>query len=52
MDSPDPRVEAYLGLADMYIADPRFTSIDGKQVLGFGEFLKAAIQYFVESNLD
>ena len=51
-DRPDPQVEAYIGLADMYIADPRFTSIDGKQVLGFGEFLKEAIQYFVHNSMD
>ena len=43
---------AYIGLADMYIADPRFTSIDDRQVAGFGEFLKAAMQYFVSSTLD
>ena len=39
--------KAYVGLADMYISDERFTKIDGKQVEGFGEFLKQAMEYFV-----
>ncbi|MEL6559972.1 MAG: MerR family transcriptional regulator [Bacteroidota bacterium] len=40
----------YLGLADLYINDGRFTEIDGKQVAGFGEFLKKAMTFFVENS--
>lgn len=43
--------EQYLGLADLYIEDSRFTTINGIEYPEMGNFLKEAMNYYVENNL-
>lgn len=45
----EDHTKSYLGLADLYISDSRFTEVDGKQIEGFGEFLKKAMTFFVDT---
>lgn len=46
---PGDQVEAYKGLGELYVADPRYTEIGGA---AFGRFLKAAIDYYVDHRID
>ena len=50
-NSKDPLKEQYIGLAELYTEDSRYTTINGKHITGFSEFLKEAIQIFVRINL-
>lgn len=45
----DPQIEAYRGLGQMYVADKRFTSIDGVPHPEFASFLNEAIGYYVKT---
>ncbi len=41
---PGDQVEAYKGLGELYVADPRYTEVGGA---AFGQFLKQAIDHYV-----
>lgn len=47
----DPRAEAYAGLGQLYVADERFTIMNGKPQPDFARFLQKAMEYFAETNL-
>ena len=47
-DLPDPQADAYAGLGQMYVADPRYTLRDGQPQPEFAEFLQKAMAYFAE----
>lgn len=42
--------EQYLGLANLYIDDKRFTTIDGIENPKMGEFLKRAMEHYIDNN--
>ncbi len=44
----DPQLEQYAGLGDLYVADERFTRIDGVPQPDLGQFLKLAMRYFAD----
>ncbi len=48
-DKSKDQSKAYLGLAELYINDDRFTKIDEKSVKGFGLFLKNAMTHYIEN---
>jgi hypothetical protein len=48
-DKPDKI--SYKGLADTYLQDPRFITIDGEIHKEFAEFLVEAIGYFANNHL-
>jgi DNA-binding transcriptional MerR regulator len=50
-DSGDQQGPAYHGLGQLYISDPRFTSIDGKPNPEFALFLSKAMTYFANTKL-
>lgn len=50
-NTPDKQAEDYAGLGQLYVDDPRFTTIDGQAQPEFALFLKKAMQYFVDSAL-
>ena len=46
-----PNKEAYIGLGQMYVSDPRFTQNYDKYAPGCAEFMAQAMQIFAEQNL-
>lgn len=44
----EPNLEMYRGLANMYVADPRFTKYYEKYAPGLAEFFKEAMLYWVD----
>lgn len=50
-NSPDLQAEAYAGLGDLYVADERFTMVDGKANPEYAQFLQKAMRYFAETQL-
>lgn len=51
VQSPDLQAEAYAGLGDLYVADERFTMVDGKANPEYAQFLQKAMQYFADTQL-
>ncbi len=49
--SEENQAEQYVGLGELYKADCRYTTIDGKEHPGMGEFLSKAMKYYVAQNL-
>ncbi len=49
VESSQINKEQYLGLAELYIEDKRFTTIDGVEYPNMGRFLKKAIECFIEN---
>ncbi len=49
--SPDLQGEAYAGLGDLYVADNRYTSIDGEPNAEFAAFMQKAMGYFAQTRL-
>ncbi len=49
--SKDTQREAYAGLGDLYVADERFTMVDGKANPAFALFLKKAMAFFARTKL-
>lgn len=47
----DNQADAYNGLGQLYIDDPRYTAIDGKHHPGYASFLKKAMGHFVATKL-
>lgn len=45
----EPTLEMYRGLADMYIADPRFTAYYDKHRPGLAKFMQSAMHEFIRS---
>jgi len=43
--------EAYVGLGDLYVADERFTMVDGNAQPAFAKFMRDAMAYFAKENL-
>ena len=46
-----PNKEAYIGLGQMYVSDPRFTQNYDKYAPGCAAFMAQAMQIFAEQNL-
>jgi hypothetical protein len=46
-----PNEESYKGLAESYLQDPRYTTMEGETHKEFAEFLAEAMRYFAEENL-
>jgi DNA-binding transcriptional MerR regulator len=44
--SPDRQAEAYAGLADLYVSDERYTTIDGVTDKSFAQFMAKAMKLF------
>lgn len=51
VQSPDLQAEAYAGLGDLYVADERFTLVDGKANPEYAQFLQKAMRYFADTQL-
>ncbi len=49
--SPDLQAEAYAGLGDLYVADNRYTSIDGEPNAAFAAFMQKAMGHFAKTRL-
>jgi DNA-binding transcriptional MerR regulator len=47
----DPTKEYFIGLGEMYVADPRFTANYGKHGEGTAEFIRDAMKVYAERNL-
>jgi DNA-binding transcriptional MerR regulator len=47
-----PKKDHYKGLVGLYLADERFTIINGQARPEYGPFMKLAIDYFVENGLE
>lgn len=47
----DKQAEAYAGLGQLYLDDPRFTVIDGKPQLEYARFMQKAMGYFADTQL-
>jgi DNA-binding transcriptional MerR regulator len=47
--SPDHQAEAYAGLGDLYVADERYTMVEGKAEPEFASFLQQAMKYYAKS---
>ncbi len=45
----EPNLEMYTGLADMYVADPRFTKYYEKYAPGLAQVMRDAMHYFADS---
>lgn len=50
-NSEDNQAEAYAGLGTLYVNDPRFTKVNGKEEPEFAEFLKKAMEYYAKMEL-
>ena len=50
-DPTDLKAETYKGLAELYVADERYTASDGKTDLEFASFMRKGMLYFAEHNL-
>jgi hypothetical protein len=46
----EPNLEMYRGLADMYVADPRFTAFYDKYAPGLATFLRDAMQVYCDAS--
>lgn len=51
-DPSDIRKEQYIELGELYKADPRYTTIDGVEQPGLGEFMSQAMQSFARQHLE
>lgn len=49
--SPDKQADAYAGLGELYVNDPRYTQFDGVSQPEFALFLSKAMQYFATTVL-
>jgi DNA-binding transcriptional MerR regulator len=49
--SSDTQAEAYKGLGSLYVADERFTAVDGKPDPEFAKFMNNAMCYFADTKL-
>lgn len=49
--SPDLQAEAYAGLGDLYVADERFTRVDGQANPAYAQFLQQAMRHFADTQL-
>jgi DNA-binding transcriptional MerR regulator len=49
--SSDLQAEAYAGLGDLYVADERFTLVEGKANPAYAQFLQQAMRYFADTQL-
>jgi len=50
--SPDNQKQQYVGLGELYEADSRYTTIDGVEQPGFGEFMSKAMRSFAGQHLE
>jgi DNA-binding transcriptional MerR regulator len=50
-DALDKQADAYEGLGKLYLADERFTQVDGKSDPEFREFLSLAMTYYADQHL-
>jgi DNA-binding transcriptional MerR regulator len=50
-NSADPQADAYAGLGDLYVADERFTMIDGKPQPEYALFMSKAMRHFADTEL-
>jgi hypothetical protein len=48
---PDNQAEAYKGLAQLYVADERFTMYNGKPQPAFALFMSKAMTHFADTTL-
>lgn len=48
---PDKQAEAYAGLGQLYVADERFTSVNGKPQPAYADFLSRAMRHFADTRL-
>ena len=47
----NPQAAQYAGLGELYLADKRYTRINGEPNEQFGEFMCKAMKYYAETNL-
>jgi MerR family transcriptional regulator, thiopeptide resistance regulator len=47
----EPNLEMYRGLAEMYVADPRFTAYYEKYVKGLVQFMRDAMVYYTDAQV-
>jgi DNA-binding transcriptional MerR regulator len=50
-DPSDLKIETYKGLADLYVADERYTTVEGKTNPAFAAFMHKAMMSFADSKL-
>ncbi|HTE00944.1 MAG TPA: MerR family transcriptional regulator [Mucilaginibacter sp.] len=50
-DPTDLKAETYKGLAELYVADQRYTAMDGKTAPKFAAFMRRGMIYFAEHKL-
>jgi len=50
-DPTDLKIDTYKGLADLYIADERYTTVEGKANPEFANFMHKAMVYFADNKL-
>jgi hypothetical protein len=50
-DPTDLKAETYKGLAELYVADERYTTIDGKAGPEFAAFMRRGMIYFADTRL-
>ncbi|WP_420601985.1 MerR family transcriptional regulator [Flagellimonas sp.] len=49
--SKDSQGKAYAGLGELYVADERYTMVDGQPQPQYAQFLKEAMRYYAETQL-
>jgi DNA-binding transcriptional MerR regulator len=49
--SVEKQAEAYAGLGELYVADERYTMINGKPNVAFADFMKKAMKIYSDNNL-
>jgi len=45
----DKQAEAYAGLGELYVSDPRYMTMNGKPQPEFSAFMKEAMAHFAQS---
>lgn len=50
-DAADKQADAYIGLGQLYLADERFTQVDGKSDAEFQEFISVAMAHYADQHL-
>jgi hypothetical protein len=48
---PEAAAEAYKGLGELYVADARYSTVDGKPSPKFAQFMCAAMRHFADTHL-
>jgi len=50
-DPTDLKIETYKGLANLYVADERYTTVEGKTNPAFAAFMHKAMMHFADNKL-